>query len=538
MITIVDYIEDIIIDVQKGITIIIDGALKLSLQVYTVFINNIDPALKITPEQLLIIKKLYLDILKNATAIQIFMKDITGKSVSQSISPSGTFTPLFNYIEPIITPPESTTSGVTTSASNIEPMANTTGRLYNLYKINNSDLPMNFDLTKEYNTYPVLAQGECGTCWAYSFGTCFSDAFLVTKLAHTNPLISITNVLNCTPVVEVVNGQSVIKSPHSICNPGGGWPTNVFEVIKDTGLHNAYCKNNYNYNLEISEIQKIIDMDCKTCNNINNNSLYFGSKYINAYYSGTDNNTANPSTFQPRNPDNNFYTLLKLVDLQNMVKRHIMTIGPVMCAVSITRTFMASGQNPIDGKYIYLEDYPYDKSKPNETHNTIVNSSIKSKEDNDYIGGHAMAVVGWENVTVRGRSYPCWIIRNSWGVSWGNKGYIFLPMYPYNKDVQIECWDKNRAPLYISTCCFYDVDKIIFDTITPYPDITCNMLGYGNDETCTNVKGKITPPDPNATMGSIEPKQKLEPAQNFLNKYKVQIIIAVVFILFILYIIL
>ena len=44
------------------------------------------------------------------------------------------------------------------------------------------------------------------------------------------------------------------------------------------------------------------------------------------------------------------------------------------------------------------------------------------------LGGHCMAMVGWDETG--------WIIQNSWGSSWGNKGYLHLPYeYPIN-----ECW--------------------------------------------------------------------------------------------------
>lgn len=47
------------------------------------------------------------------------------------------------------------------------------------------------------------------------------------------------------------------------------------------------------------------------------------------------------------------------------------------------------------------------------------------------LGGHAIAIVGW---TEKG-----FIIRNSWGTSWGQKGYSILPYDEYNK-LMLECW--------------------------------------------------------------------------------------------------
>lgn len=39
--------------------------------------------------------------------------------------------------------------------------------------------------------------------------------------------------------------------------------------------------------------------------------------------------------------------------------------------------------------------------------------------DEQLLGGHALLVVGYEN--------DKWIVRNSWGADWGDKGYCYLP---------------------------------------------------------------------------------------------------------------
>jgi len=46
------------------------------------------------------------------------------------------------------------------------------------------------------------------------------------------------------------------------------------------------------------------------------------------------------------------------------------------------------------------------------------------KENDPILGGHAVVCVGYDD------SKQVWIMRNSWGTDWGDKGYFYLP-YPY-----------------------------------------------------------------------------------------------------------
>ena len=57
---------------------------------------------------------------------------------------------------------------------------------------------------------------------------------------------------------------------------------------------------------------------------------------------------------------------------------------------------------------------------------TVAKSGVvpMPKPKETFLGGHAVVCVGYNNSTMQ------WIMRNSWGTSWGQKGYFYLP-YAY-----------------------------------------------------------------------------------------------------------
>ena len=60
--------------------------------------------------------------------------------------------------------------------------------------------------------------------------------------------------------------------------------------------------------------------------------------------------------------------------------------------------------------------------------------------DEPNLGGHAILGVGFDN------SIECFIVRNSWGLSWGDKGYFYLPYkYISNSLLASDFWTLKRV---------------------------------------------------------------------------------------------
>jgi C1A family cysteine protease len=55
------------------------------------------------------------------------------------------------------------------------------------------------------------------------------------------------------------------------------------------------------------------------------------------------------------------------------------------------------------------------------------------------LGGHAVVVVGWDD------EKKVWILRNSWGDKWGDKGYFYLPyLYLLDSNLSSDLWNISK----------------------------------------------------------------------------------------------
>lgn len=59
----------------------------------------------------------------------------------------------------------------------------------------------------------------------------------------------------------------------------------------------------------------------------------------------------------------------------------------------------------------------------------VYNDSMQFWNGDKLIGGHAVAIVGWNE--------DGFVVRNSWGAHWGSNGYTILPYEDFNKFYEI-----------------------------------------------------------------------------------------------------
>jgi C1A family cysteine protease len=57
------------------------------------------------------------------------------------------------------------------------------------------------------------------------------------------------------------------------------------------------------------------------------------------------------------------------------------------------------------------------------------------------VGGHAVVLVGYDDAT------QCFIVRNSWGNRWGDKGYFYMPYgYVIDPNFSFDFWTLKKVP--------------------------------------------------------------------------------------------
>ena len=68
-------------------------------------------------------------------------------------------------------------------------------------------------------------------------------------------------------------------------------------------------------------------------------------------------------------------------------------------------------------------------------------------------GGHAVVAVGYDDTRTIGDEQGALLIRNSWGVGWGEKGYGWLPYRYVAEQVAVDFWSLVRAD-FVDTALF------------------------------------------------------------------------------------
>lgn len=219
------------------------------------------------------------------------------------------------------------------------------------------DLPASVDWRKSGCISEVIAQSDCGACYAItSVGVVESMRCIRGK----KPLVqlSVQQVVDCSRDLEFTkNGYH-----NDGCN--SGWPTPTLQYLQQEGvLASEAC---YPFEKKVG--------DCRI------NELKSGRKSSKCLVSPSSTDDAKLQ--------------YKVLRSEREIKYHIAKTGPVVSLIQVNEKFRYFGKGIFDDT---------DKECSNKRSDRT----------------HAITIVGYG----RERNTDYWIIKNSWGKNWGDKGY-------------------------------------------------------------------------------------------------------------------
>jgi len=293
---------------------------------------------------------------------------------------------------------------------------------------NKIDIPDRFDgriVWKDFLT-PVRDQGKCGSCWAFASTATLSDLFNIQSRGKMKVNLSPAKILLCNFMGGEFGTHQQDKE------------VDITNEINASSLESGVCYGNSLYDAwRYLYVIGVGTEDCVPYNEQLNQNFKFDklstySKKINRLplcFSVTgrigdmcSDYSTNPITGEEYGTPMRFYRCLHYYSIagiqadggnESFIRHNIYKWGPVTT-----------------GMIVYPDFYNFDTNKVYSWNGF-----------GEPVGGHAVEIVGWDIKN----GVDCWIIKNSWGTSWGDKGYFYLPYnYLLDDSLTSELWNITR----------------------------------------------------------------------------------------------
>ncbi|XP_065211661.1 cathepsin B-like cysteine proteinase [Planococcus citri] len=240
-------------------------------------------------------------------------------------------------------------------------------------------LPLEYDARKYYSKCRSIGlirdQSNCGSCWAVSAASVFSDRICIHSEGRYNFSLSGHYTMSCDKRNYGCNGgylDKVWKFYYETgCITGGEFQSD--EGCQDYGLkHCGRFPKKYPCSMPLAYTPRCLKTRCT-------NEWYKYTKEkdiftVDDYYQVGDT----------------YITLFN----EFLIKDEILTNGPVQAGFLVYKDFVTYKSGIYNHKPYFWEDF------------------------DDILGGHAVKIIGWGEE--KGVKY--WIVANSWTEEWGEKG--------------------------------------------------------------------------------------------------------------------
>ncbi len=325
-------------------------------------------------------------------------------------------------------------------------------------------IPDNFSWVSS-KILPVMDQGSCGDCWAYSTVATLADKYAI-KYNIDAPDLSV--------LWTVTNTNYIINKTPAHYNCEGGRITDAISFFQNVGckLHQCWPMDLVrNYSNQDIFPQPLTTLSSNCCYNCCNDQTV-GNKI---YYSSAPRYLSNINTNSKE-------------DITKNIQLEIMHNGPVC------------------GGFQVFTDFNYYWNSLNSPPGSVyIKNANPIPVENKYEGWHAIEITGWGK-NEKGIRY--WEFKNSWGYLGGQNGYgkmaFSLDIPDPNNWVYLDIptselyggmvsFDPGHLPETSMMCSYHGVQTTVTDPNNSIPPITycqCDDGYFG--KTCQNTNNLCT----------------------------------------------
>jgi len=220
----------------------------------------------------------------------------------------------------------------------------------------------------------ILDQGACGSCYAFAAATTMSYRLCEQREAGWNHIIAPQEILDCS--VESCKALSTEHYEVTCGCTSGGYPLRALEdTIKHPSVPN-WCD-------PYDPVEEACGNTCST--GLHVHAIPGTGKQVG----GFDRSTA----------EANGKLKEAIAESVKQIQMEIQLNGPVVFSFKCYDDFIR-----FSGEGVYQHD----------TSDTSATSQ--------HAGGHAVVAIGWGTEKINGEDVDFWLIQNSWGPDWGDKG--------------------------------------------------------------------------------------------------------------------
>jgi len=287
------------------------------------------------------------------------------------------------------------------------------------------DLPVNFDGVKIWKPFlqDVRSQGLCGSCWAFSTLFCLSARLSIYSKGKYNYDFSPAKMVYCGITLPETEGSNLEKIKDMLSN---GKRYDYFQKKTNAGESDTYgCSGEtlinawqFLYRTGVPENSCLMYGDEKNPKNIKINLTLKEDIMYNCadFVSPSFDFCPSSKKYMVSHRAGGYYFVPGVKNTEDPIKsgseynirKEIYKWGPVSSGMMVYDDFVDWEGNGI---------YEYDKKS-------------------QLIGGHAIVIMGWGEQN--GKKY--WIVRNSWGEEWGDKGYFKILRGVNHCEIEENCF--------------------------------------------------------------------------------------------------